>query len=243
VDGPLDTWQWLLAAAVVTAGAAIQASVGFGYALAAAPVLALVSPALVPGAVLSSSFVLCLVMALRELRHADLRGVAFALVGRVPGSWLGAAALALVSGPAVELLFGAIVLCAVWMSLSGLRLRRAPGTLLGVGLLSGVMGTMTSIGGPPIALVYQHEEGPRLRATLSLYFAVGTLISIAALALYGRFGVEQLRQTVLLLPPVAIGLACSSFTRPWLDRGRTRAGVLIVAAAAAAAVIAKALWS
>jgi uncharacterized membrane protein YfcA len=242
VDGALDTWQWLFAGVVVTAGAAIQASVGFGYALAAAPVLALVSPALVPGAVLSSSFVLCVAIALRELRHADLRGVAFALIGRLPGAWLGALALALVSGAAVELLFSAIVLCAVWMSLSGLRLRSSPGNLLALGMLTGVMGTMTSIGGPPIALVYQHEQGPRLRATLSAYFAVGSLISIAALAFYGRFGVQQLKQSVLLLPPVAIGLACSSLTRPWLDRGRTRAGVLLVAAASAAALIAKALW-
>jgi uncharacterized membrane protein YfcA len=237
----LSAWQWAFAALAVTLGATIQASLGLGFALVAAPCLALISPELVPGPILLSSTLLSASVALREARHIDTRGIGWALLGRLPGSWLGATALAALSGPKAEFAFGAIVLGGVAMSLAGPRIPQTSATLIGAGFVSGIMGTMTSIGGPPMALTFQHEQGPRLRATLSSYFAAGAAISIALLALHGRFGLRELRNTLLLLPPTFFGVFCAGFTRDWLDRGRTRAGVLVVALVSAAGLIVKAL--
>lgn len=50
------------------------------------------------------------------------------------------------------------------------------------------MGTLTAIGGPPIILAIQHGPPATVRATLSLFFAAGSAMSIVALALFGRFG-------------------------------------------------------
>ena len=47
------------------------------------------------------------------------------------------------------------------------------------------MGTASSIGGAPVALVYQHAGGPRTRATLASIFVFGTVISIGTLAIAG----------------------------------------------------------
>lgn len=242
LDTTLSAWQWWLAGAVIAAGALIQAALGFGYALVAAPVLAVIAPQLVPGPVLLSSCALSAGIALRELRHVDARGVGYALLGRMPGAWLGATVLALAPRSALELTFGAIVLAAVWMSVAGPRVERSTQTLVIAGVVSGVMGTITSIGGPPIALVYQHERGPRLRATLSAYFTLGSVVSLVALAAAGRFDTSQLWQAALMLPPIAVGFACAGVARTWLDAGRTRVGVLIVAAVSALAVIVKAVF-
>lgn len=242
MNADLSAWQWAIAAVAVATGALIQASLGLGFALVVAPCLALLSPELVPGPVLLASTLLSAGVALREARYIDRRGIGWALLGRVPGSWLGAGALAALSGPNVELAFGAIVLAGVIMSVGGPRLPRTVATLVGAGFLSGIMGTMTSIGGPPVALAFQHEEGPRLRATLSSYFAVGAAISIVMLALHGQFGVRELRNAALLLPPTLAGVACAGFTRAWLDRGRTRAAVLAVAVVSGAGLIAKAMY-
>jgi uncharacterized protein len=240
-DTALSAWQWWVAGAIVAAGALIQAALGFGFALVAAPVLAVIAPQFVPGPILLASCVLSAGVALRELRHIDARGVGWTLLGRVPGSWLGAMALAAASRAAVELTFGAIVLAAVWMSVAGPRVVRSNQTLVIAGVVSGVMGTMAAIGGPPIALVYQHEHGPRLRATLSAYFTLGSVVSLAALASAGQFDLRQLSQAALMLPPMAVGFACGGLGRTWLDAGRTRVGVLIVAAVSGVAVIAKAV--
>jgi uncharacterized protein len=241
LDTALSAWQWWIAGVIIAAGALIQAALGFGFALVCAPVLAVIAPQFVPGPILLSSCVLSAGVALRELRHIDLRGVALALLGRIPGAWLGAMALALAPRSAVELAFGAIVLAAVWMSVAGPRVARTNQTLVVAGVVSGVMGTMAAIGGPPIALVYQHEHGPRLRATLSAYFTLGSVVSLAALASAGQFELRQLSQAALMLPPMALGFACGGLGRSWLDAGRTRVGVLIVAAVSGIAVIFKAV--
>jgi uncharacterized membrane protein YfcA len=233
----------VLAAIVVAFAALIQASVGFGYALLSAPLLALVAPEMVPGPVMVSSMIVSLASGVREWRSIDRRGVGLALVGRVPGVVLGAAALAWLSTETMSIVFGAVVLFGVALSVSGLRVALTTGTLLGTGFLSGVMGTMTSIGGPPIALIYQHAQGPELRSTLNTYFALGSAMSIPALALAGHFGREQLVDGLLLLPPTLLGFALSGFTRSWLDAGRTRGAVLGVATASALAVVVKELLS
>src|SRR5690348_10073139 len=151
--------ETMLAALAVVFAGLIQASVGFGYALISAPLLALVAPHMVPGPVMLSSMLVSLASAVREHRDIDRRGVALAPVGRAPGVALGAALLAWLPEETMNVVFGAVVLVGVALSVSGLRVARTASTLLGTGFLSGVMGTMTSIGGPPMALVYQHAEG------------------------------------------------------------------------------------
>jgi len=55
---------------------------------------------------------------------------------------------------------------AVLLSVSGLSLRRTDSNLVGAGVVSGFMGTVSGIGGPPIALVY-HTSLPRYCAARS----------------------------------------------------------------------------
>jgi uncharacterized membrane protein YfcA len=235
--------HWAVLVVAVTVGALVQASVGFGFALIAAPFLMFVSHEFVPGPMLACSTLLSAGVALREWRHMDRRIVGWTLVGRIPGVWLGAFLVALVSEHALELLFGASVLLGVAMSLSGLRVEPTTRVLLGTGAVSGLMGTLSAIGGPPIALLNQHQEGPRLRATLCAYFTVGCVFSTVALALVGRFGVHELIVSALMLPPTAAGFVLARYTRRFLDAGHTRKGVLAIALISGMAVIAKALVS
>lgn len=232
----------LIPSLAVAFSAWIQGSVGFGYALLSAPLLALVAPELVPGPVMVSSFVLSAASGYRERQHIDRRGVGLGIAGRAPGSLVGAFALAWLPPPTMTLVFGAVVLLAVVMSISGWRVTRTAPTLVATGVLSGVMGTLTSIGGPPFALVYQDADGPTLRATLNTYFAFGNLTSIAALALAQRFGSAELARGTLLMPATLVGLLLSNATRRWIDRGRTRGAVLAVATLSALGVLLKAVF-
>ena len=229
------------ACAVVGVGSLLQGAVGFGLSLIAAPLVTLIEPTLVPGPLLLAALVLPLLTARRDRLWIDLRGVSWALVGRVPGAVLGATLLASLSPRAMSLAVGLVVLAGVAMTASGIHLRPRRSTLLVAGVLSGFMGTTAAIGGPPIALVYQHAEGPRLRGTLAGYFVVAAAISIAVLAVAGRFGVHDVVAGVALLPGVALGYAGSHrFTR-WVDRGFTRPAVLLVSALAALVLVVRAL--
>ena len=238
------TQLWLPALAAnlaVAFGATVQGAVGFGMALVAAPLLILISPELVPGPLLINGLALTLLVARRERDSIDLLGVKWALVGRVPGVALGALALATISVKGMLLLDGLAVLAGVALGMSRVKLSPGPRVLLAAGLISGIFGTIASIGGPPLALVYQNEPGPRLRGTLAGYFIVGALMSLAALLMVGRYGADEVLWTLLLLPGTVLGFACSGRFTGWLDAGRTRRAVLAITVVAGIAAVLRSL--
>lgn len=234
--------EFLLAGGVVTVGALLQGSIGFGLGMFAVPFLVLIDPRLVPGPLLLSSVSLTILMSYREwhgIRFGDLR---WALGGRVLGVIVAVLALVLVPEERIAIAFGVLVLLAVGLSISGLHVRPTAKTLVGAGTLSGFMGTTVSIGGPPMALLYQHAPGTHLRGTLSAYFLVGVALSLTGLHVAGRFAMTELRLGLMLLPGILLGFGASRWTAGLLDRGYTRTGVLAVSAAAAVVVILKQLW-
>jgi hypothetical protein len=226
---------------VVAAGACIQGAVGFGLGLLAAPVLALYDTDLVPGPLLFVMVPFTLLVARRERSALDFRGIRWAFVGRVPGTIAGSLAVASLPEGGLAVLFGSLVLVAVALSVAGWTLHPTPGTLVTAGAASGFMGTATSIGGPPMALVYQRRSGPELRATLAAYFVVGASFSVLALAVVGEFGGRDVRLGLVLLPGMLAGYAVSGAAVKVLDRGYTRAAVLGFAALSSIVLIGREL--
>jgi uncharacterized membrane protein YfcA len=232
----------LIATVIVTIGATLQGSVGFGLGMFSVPLLLLVAPALIPGPLLCSSMALTLLLTHREWHAIRVTDIKWALAGRIVGVAVAVAVLAIIPTDALALLFGALVLVAVGVSISGLRLRVSPRTLMSAGTVSGFMGTVVSIGGPPVALLYQHESGPRIRGTLSAYFVLGVSISLMGLHLVGRFGLTEFLLALQLLPGILIGFILSRGVAGVLDRGRTRTAVLFVSAASGVAVLIRQLF-
>jgi uncharacterized membrane protein YfcA len=103
------------------------------------------------------------------------------------------------------------------------------------------MGTSSGLGGPAVAVLYQNEPGDRVRSTLAGYFLIGAVMSLAALAWAGRMGRAEATLSVGLLPGIVVGFLASRKSSAWLDRGRTRGAVLVVAAVAGVASIARGL--
>jgi uncharacterized membrane protein YfcA len=99
------------------------------------------------------------------------------------------------------------------------------------------MATAAGLGGPPVALIYQHSPGPQLRSTLAAYFIVGTVVSLGALAWAGRFGEDEIRLSGFLIPGTVLGYFLSHPAAAYLDRGYTRTAVLVLSALAAVTVI------
>lgn len=237
---PLD---WLAATLVVSLGSLLQGSVGFGLGMLAAPLLVLLEPSLIPGPLLMAALLLTFLVARRERQSIDFHGVGWAIFGRLPGTALGAATMLVVSERATALMVGVVVFVAVAIVGAGKRLERTRPVLFGAGVLSGFMGTTTSIGGPPVAVLYQDAGGAKMRGTLSSYFVLGLVVSLTGLALVGRFGLAGVRSAVMLMPGVLIGFLVSNHLAPVLDRGHTRRSVLIVSALAGLSVIVRTLAS
>lgn len=217
---------YLVAVGAVAIGACIQGTLGFGLGLIAAPVLALVDKDLIPGPLLLIGVATTTTVFLRERGAVDWRGMKWAIVGRVVGTGIGAWAVVAFSKDALIVALSLSVILGVVMSVAGWNFRPTTPSLIGAGTLSGIMGTLTSIGGPPMALVYQKESAQRLRSTLAGFFLVGATLSVASLFAGGEFGWHELRLGLALIPGLVIGLGSSRKVARFLDNRYTRPAVL-----------------
>lgn len=232
------SWVALLLASLAMAlGGVIQASVGLGFALVAIPLIALIDPVFIPGPIILAGMVMVVLIAGRNWVTIDRGEIAIGVAGLAGGTVLGAAGLWLIPPAWSRPAFGVLILAAVLVSLAAPPLRLTRTNLLAAGTASGVMGTMVGLHGPPLGLVYQYENPTRARVMLSTFFIPATLISLAALALLGRFGQRELLLGLLLIPGPLVGLAFAPQAARFLDRRRTRYAILAVAAISGALLL------
>ncbi len=239
----LSTVEFAAVTLAVGAGALVQGSIGFGSNLVAVPVLAVFNAEALPATLALVVFPLTIVMAAREHHAVDRPGVIWITIGRLPGTALGAWVVAVVSVSALSIVLGAGVLLAVAMTAFAppVPVNRVSTTTAGVA--SGALGTATSIGGPPLALLYQHHEGPVLRATLAVAFAFGTVLTLVALALAGAIEPWHVALAAALVPGLLAGLALSRLVVGRIEGRWLRPTVLAFAAATAVLAIVRGLTS
>jgi len=230
-------WQVTVIAAVVVVAAALQGSIGFGLGMLVAPVVAVIDPTVLPGIVIIIAIVVTMIVAVRERSSLDLAGAGWALIGRVPGSFAGAWLVSVLPASGLAWLVAIVVLAGVGLSVIGWSPVPTRANLITAGAASGVMGTATSIGGAPMALIWQRSEGPRLRGTMAAFFLVGSLISLALLIAFGTITAATLSLAAWLLPAALAGYALSRFTNRLLTRRRLRTAALAASAFGAIFVI------
>jgi len=234
--------QWFAASAVILTGTVVQGSIGFGVALLSAPLLYLVDPRLVPVPMIVVGMTVPTLLLLREHRHVDPREVLRVLPGIGAGVVAAGVVLAWISTATLELLFGVLVLLAVALSV-GVPPPRHPGrvALFLAGAVAGFMSTTTSIGGPPLALVFQRRSGGHLRGTLSACFVPIGALSLVALWFAGHLQTPQVVAGASLVPAVIAGIGASRYTARALDRGWLRTAVLCVSTVAGVVAVVRGL--
>jgi uncharacterized membrane protein YfcA len=237
----VTTASYVIALGAVAIGALTQGAVGFGFGMLTAPILALVDESLVPGSVLILAVIVAAIVAWQERGALDWRGIKWALLGRAVGTALGVLVVSWLSREQFAVVLGTSILVAVALSIAGWHVRPTPRTLVGAGTVSGVMGTLTSIGGPPMALVYQRERAAELRSTLAGFFLFGASLAILSLWASGELGGRQVVDGLLLLPGLVLGVVAARMLGRYLDHGWTRPAVLALCTAAAVALIVDAI--
>jgi uncharacterized protein len=228
---------FLACAAAVLVGAVIQGIGGIGFAMFAAPIVALLRPDLVPAPMIVVGGSVSLLAAVREAAHIDWKAAAIAVGGRVPGSVLAGLVIGLAPRSTFALAFALSILIAVGLSATGWRVRATPVSLAIAGFGSGVMGTITSVGAPPIGIAMQNVQPPRLRATVGAFLFMGALVSLAVLAWAGRFGVRDFVLGLQLLIPMALGFWISSMVMHRVHAKIVRHLVLAVSALSAVVLL------
>lgn len=231
----------LVVVLALVAGATVQGLVGLGVGLVAAPVVTLLAPELMPVTLLLVAMLMPVVTLWHEHHDIDWRGLAWSLPARVPGTAIGVWLVAAFSDRLLGVMVGVVVLAGVLATWRAIELPVHRGTLVTAGLVSGITGTATSIGGPPIAVLYQHRPATQIRSTLAVYFFVGAVLSVAGLALGGEVELRDVAFGLLMAPTLVLGGWLARVLRRRTDPESIRIGVLLVCGASAVGLLVRSL--
>jgi uncharacterized membrane protein YfcA len=202
--GPASFLSCVFAAFV---GAILQRLSGQGFGMIAAPITALMAPEFLPASLLLIGIVVGLSSSIFDLKAINKRDIAPGFLGRTLGAIIAAWIAVRITNP--ELLGGVVALIvyiAIGLSLLGLSARIQPVSLMIAGLCAGVMGTLTAIGAPPMAILYQNTEARRSAASQNLFFCFGMVVSVSALAWQGLVTRDHLLFAAMILPGAVLGL-------------------------------------
>lgn len=228
----------VFAAVIIIMGCIIQSGLGMGFGLMVAPLMALIDQQLVPAPTLILGLFTALWGAWLDRDHIRWNEVWLAGAGRTVGVFAGLLLIFWLSGAGgFSLLFGVMVLGAVVLSVAGHALPFNWLSLSSMGFISGTMGTITSVGAPPLALVYQGRDPQASRATLAAFFALGCAVSLAGLFASGLAGMRDVTLALAMVPPMVFGMWFAQrfktgfvrWYRPWLLSVAGAAGLLLMA--------------
>ena len=209
--------EFVVVALALFAGALVQGSLGFGMVLVAFPVLVITEPELLPQTTMIVALPMIVSLAWRHRGGAIWRDVGLVTFGRLPGIALAIGILSIASPRAIGLLAGATVLGAVAVSFWAPAVPKTTSNLVLAGVVSAVFGTAVSIGGPPLALLFQHEAGPRLRSTMTSIMVFGAPLSLFFLTLTGQVDGTDLRTGLALAPFSIVGSYSARWAIPYVD--------------------------
>ena len=197
--------ELIIAMLLIFLGSFIQSATGFGLAIVTSPILIILLPAYIPGPIIIVGLFLAIVNAFKYRSTISIGGLKHALIGRIPGTLAGGALLYYIDIAQLSLLLGIVVLMAVLLSLLPIKIEPTRNRLMFAGFLSGFFGTSSGIGGPPMALLLQHQQAHFIRANLAAFFVVSGVMSLLIQIPIGYMSMHHVYLSLPLLPASYLG--------------------------------------
>ncbi len=174
---------------------------------------------------------------LRDKSHLQFNQIKWAMKGGLVGVILAGIILTIATKEQFELSFGILILIAVLISLLGIKPKVNKLTNTIAGFASGLMGTLTAVGGPPIALLYQHGDIKNIVANLTAFFLFLNAIAIVTLIAVGQITLETIVIVCLAAPGVVLGLYTSTKMQGVIQAHLARKWILALSAITAVIAI------
>ena len=187
----LELYQLLLIALVTLGASYIQSVTGFGFGIFAMiflPHILLYTEANVLSSIVSAFTSIAVVVSM--LPKVSRKNLIFPLAGCLVATYLSVNFVKSQENGLLTLLLGiALISLSVYFFFFSGKIRIRPTWYAGLiaGTLSGVLGGMFSIGGPPVVIYYMQSEqdSDHYLATISAYFVLSNAISITTKAVAG----------------------------------------------------------
>lgn len=194
----------------ILAAALLRGFTGFGFALAAVPLLGLFMPPSqsVPVAV-GLQFFGGMVDFRRASTDCHWPSLRWLIIGAVVGSPVGALVLSLVPASVARIAIAAITIGAVVLLNGGFRLAEIPSRTVTalVGLASGVFNGLAAMPGPPVVVYYTSGPFGRMaaRASMLVFFLATAIAALISVAMVGLLDWRSILLSLLGLPVMLAG--------------------------------------
>ena len=238
-----------LAAFAALMGGFVRGYSGFGFALAAMPILTLLlRPAAAVPAILLLEFAIG-AATIPERRRDIVRPVLrYLVLGTLLGTPLGLTVLAYAPVEVMRLAVGAVVVIAVfvlWQRPVAVANVTGLAPLAGAGFVSGLLNGGTAMSGPPviIALLGSGLPTQATRATIMAFVAVSAALGIALAVASGLYSSETLFTTLVMAPCAAVGASVGSAMFAGTPDVHYRQASLAILLTVACVAIGGACWS
>jgi uncharacterized protein len=218
-------WLTLYVVAVLCFATFVRSTFGFGEALIAVPLLALVIPVEIaaPVAVLVSITVAAIVVA-QDWRDVQVRITVWLVLSSMAGIPFGLLALRTISEPLVKGTLGIIVGGFATSALLNRRSYELKNDHLAwlFGVAAGVLGGAYGMNGPPLVVygALRRWSPGRFRATLQGYFLPASVMGMIGYWIAGLWTANVTRYYLVSLPAVVLAIALGRSTARRLDAQR-----------------------
>jgi hypothetical protein len=230
-----------VAASAVLFGSVVQGSIGVGLNMISAPFVAIVVPEALPATLVLVALPIAVTTLLREHHALDRVALPWMLAGALPGTGLGLIIVGVADANELAIIVGGTTLTGVILSIGSPPVPTNRATALIAGFASNLFGTASAVGGPPVALLFQHRTGPIARATLGAFFLTSASLSIVGYIAAGNISGDQVLFALALAPVMAAGLWASRHFHAFVDGGWLRPAMLALSAIAGTAAIVRAV--
>jgi len=196
---------YLIILFLIILGAITQSAIGIGFGIPAG-ILVLLEPSMVPSCIILMGSFLALSNAMLSYKDIIKVDLIYSFTGRVIGSILAMPLIFLTLGTDYYLIvFGVLLLIATYLSAKKWNIVATKKNITIAGTASGIMGTLTGIGGPPMAIVYQNSSAPKVVATLNMFFGIGALFSVLLFVYFDLINLPEVMKSIYLSPGLIIG--------------------------------------
>ncbi|GHG35821.1 sulfite exporter TauE/SafE family protein [Paracoccus sp. KCTC 42845] len=225
--------------------AILRGITGFGFALAAVPLISLVMP---PVQGVAIAILLQCMIGLSDLVSVrgliDRSTLAMMSVGAMVGTPAGLMTLRLLSPDALRVIIAVIVLAGLAGMIGKVRLRSGPRQAAGAGLLAGLFSGLAAMPGPPAVAYVVGTATPALqaRATLMVFFFVTSLIALPGLLVQRIVGLPTVLVAAASLPLLVIGTRLGGRVFGRLDDAGYQKAAIATLAATALASASRSVW-
>ena len=196
---------YLIILVLIILGAITQSAIGIGFGIPAS-ILVLLEPSMVPSCIILMGSFLALSNAMLSYKDIIKVDLIYSYTGRIIGSIIAMPLIFLTIGTNYYLIiFGILLLVATYLSAKKWNILATKKNITIAGAASGLMGTLTGIGGPPMAIVYQNSSAKKVVATLNMFFGFGALFSVLLFVYYDLINLPEVMKSIYLAPGLIIG--------------------------------------